>query len=50
MTKKWEPLYQECDRFTIDLIKGIDNIIREKWPHLEMYWTANGWIRKQRYE
>ena len=32
------------------LLNGIDGIIRETWPHLEMYFTMWGWIRKQRYE
>ena len=32
------------------LLNGIDNHIRETWPHLEMYFTMNGWIRKLRYK
>ena len=28
------------------LLKGIDGIIRETWPHLEMYYTMWGWIRE----
>ena len=32
------------------LLNGIDNHIRETWPHLEMYFTMDGWIRKLRYK
>ena len=32
------------------LLKGIDQNIRETWPHLEMYFTMDGWIRKLRYK
>ena len=31
------------------LIDGFDQIIKEAWPQLELYFTMKGWVRKKAY-
>ena len=31
------------------LLNGFEEIIKEEWPYLEMYFTSRGWERKLRY-
>ena len=45
----WKPPVMDF-REENKLLNGIDDVIKEHWPHLEMYFTLRGWERKQRYK
>ena len=44
----WKPR-QETEKEVLFILQGIDKNIIDLWPSLCMYFTANGWIRKERY-
>ena len=45
----WKQPYNENDKIAFKLLSGIDEIIKEEWPHLCMYFGMWGWKRIVRY-
>ena len=49
MTEEWKSPLRDTDKKAFELLRGIDEVIKETWPHLQMYWCMQGWKRIVRY-